>query len=210
MCTALLARYVPCARDDQCQTPFVCKVNLCDCNQTSYYDSGSNTCKRLGYANDPCSMNSQCVRSANCSTVTCQCAPDHYFDTAKHQCIRDQFIGQSCTLNYECIPNANCSSVSPFSNQCECYPGLYFDTLQGICTTQLTYFTTCVDANACVNNLICMDYPLTIALVDFKCLCLSSQYYLAANQTCLSLGTYNDACNTLGRPCDTRYGKTEE
>jgi hypothetical protein len=202
-----LARYIPCARDDQCQTPFSCKISLCDCNQTSYYDSGSNTCKRLGYVNEPCSINAQCVRSANCSTVTCQCAIDHYFDTSEYQCIRDQFIGRTCSQSYQCIPNANCTSVSPFSNQCECIPGMYYDTLQGICTAQLPFSTTCTSKYACVNNLLCIDDPATVGIVDNKCLCLPTQYYLSGNQTCISLGTYDDACNLAGRLCETRYGK---
>lgn len=203
----MLARYTPCASDDQCQSPFVCRVSLCDCNQTSYYDSGTNTCRRLGYLNEPCSANSQCVSSANCSTVTCQCAPDHYFDSTEYHCVRDQFIGQTCTSGYQCITNANCTSVSPFSNQCECNSGYYYDTLQAICTPQLTYSTTCATTYACVNNLVCIDDPATNGVLDYRCLCLATQYYITTNETCVSLGTYNDACSTTGRGCETRYGK---
>jgi hypothetical protein len=198
VCTALLARYVPCASDDQCQTPFVCKVSLCDCNATSYYDSGTNTCIRLGYANDPCSANSQCVKSANCSTTTCQCASDHYFDTTADQCIRKEFIGETCTLSYECITNANCTSVSPFSSQCECNSGLYYDTFTGLCATLLPEFAPCTTTYSCVNNLLC---------IVNECSCLTTQFYLSTNQTCISLGTYGDACNLAGRLCQTGYGK---
>lgn len=161
----------------------------------------------MGYLNEPCATNSQCVPTTNCSLVTCQCAPDHYFDSTEYRCVRDQFIGQTCTYGYQCITNANCSSVSPFSNQCECISGYYYDTTQAICTTQLTYSTTCTSTYACVNNLVCIDDPTTNGVLDYKCLCLSTQYYITTNQTCVSLATFNEACSTTGRNCETRYGK---
>jgi hypothetical protein len=42
--------------------------------------------------------------------------------------------------------------------------------------------------------------------VTFQCLCLTTQYYLTTNQTCISLGTYGDACTAGGRPCEARDG----
>ncbi len=165
----------------------------------------------MGYVNDPCSANSQCVSSANCSTTSCQCPTDHYFDNTAYQCIRDQFIGGTCTQSYQCMTNANCTSVSPFTGQCECYSGLYYNTLTGTCVTQLTYTAPCISTmstSQCVNNLLCIDDPA--AGVHFECLCLTTQYYLTTNQTCISLGTYGDACTAGGRPCDTRYGKKND
>ena len=152
-------------------------------------------------------MNSQCVRTANCSFVTCQCPADHYFDNTQYQCIRDQFIGQSCTQDYQCITNANCNSVSPFSQQCECNTGLYYDTTLAVCSTQLIYQTTCTDTYSCVNNLICLDDPATAGFADYRCLCLSTEYYLPSNQTCIPLATFDETCSATGRQCEARYGE---
>ena len=57
-----------------------------------------------------------------------------------------------------------------------------------------------------MNNLLCIDDP-TVAGVAFQCLCLTTQFYLTSNQTCISFGIYGDSCNAGGRPCETRYGK---
>ena len=51
-----------------------------------------------------------------------------------------------------------------------------------------------------------MDDPTTAGL-NLQCLCLTTQNYTSVNQTCLSFGTYGDACNSNGRACETRYGR---
>ncbi|UJR26526.1 hypothetical protein I4U23_007849 [Adineta vaga] len=189
-----------------CSCPEPIRLNMCDCNITSYWD-GTACVARLA-PNISCTYDYECQAGYVC--IVNETDIGHFSDVCR--CPLGQYYvnGTGCipSLNYSepCVGSYQCYEISPlycrynYSNvtclgigylpACDCQDNYYYSSLNRSCLALLNRYETCEEPCQCVQ-------PFTCKQDDFKCDCM--YFYSSLNQTCVQYLQYGDNCSSTAQ-----------